>query len=216
MNYLSRLSIKSRLLLMLLGVSLTAILIVGILSVRTAQSALRQSIDNQLTSIRVLKARQLESYYAGLLSATRVLAESKGVINAMEGFQLGYREGIEQTLTPEQQQQVTVFYAEEFLPRLAANMDETPLLALYRPQRQAASYFQYHYIVNNPLPEGRRDELFVAEGDTTTYRRIHEASHPFFRSLRNEFGYQDLLLIDIDTGNVVYRLHISRSIWVMT
>lgn len=204
MKYLSRLSIKSRLLLMLLGVSLTSILIIGILSVRTAQDALQQSIENQLTSIRALKAEQLTTYYNGFLGVAHSLAESNSVVTAMENFIIGYRDASEQMLTSEQQQELTAFYEDQFLPQLAETTDETPLLALYRPQRQTTSYFQYHYVVNNPFTPERRDELFVAEDDTTTYGRIHAAYHPGFYKLREELGYQDLLLIDIRTGNIVY------------
>ena len=90
------------------------------------------------------------------------------------------------------------------MPRLAAAFDEPPLAVLYRPRRTVASYFQYHYVVNNPFPLGQKDEMAESAEDTTIYNRFHQFYHPILRNLLLEFGYYDIFLIDIETGNIVY------------
>lgn len=204
MGLFAKLSIKSRLTLMLIVVSLLSILIIGFLGWQNGQRALNQAIFNQLTSIRASKASQIELYFDRIFSQARTLAEDRMVVNAMQQFKVGYQEGSERLLSAEQYQLVTDYYDQEFLPRLAENVDETPLTVLYHPKRQVANYFQYYYMANNPFPVGQKDELTVSEEDTTTYNRTHQTYHPIFRNLLDEFGYYDLFLIDIKTGNIVY------------
>jgi len=126
------------------------------------------------------------------------------MVNAMQQFKIGYQEGGERLLSAEQYQLVTDYYVEQFLPRLGENVDETPLIILYRPKRQVANYFQYYYTANNPYPVGQKQQLTVSEEEISTYSRTHQSYHPIFRNLLNEFGYYDLFLIDIETGNIVY------------
>ncbi len=198
------LSIKSRLLLMTLAVSLISSLIIGFLGWQTGRIALDNAIDSQLTSIRSSRAYQIETYFEGIFSQTRTLAEDRMVVNAMQSFKVGYGEALERTLSPEQYEQIETYYQEAFLPRLLQDGAQANLLIRYLSQRQVANYFQYHYLVNNQFPVGQKDELVLASNDTTTYSRIHEFYHPIFRNLLYEFGYHDIFLIDLESGNIVY------------
>ncbi|MEZ4712825.1 MAG: hypothetical protein R3A44_36895 [Caldilineaceae bacterium] len=112
------LSIKSRLLMILLPVSLVSILVMGLLSWQSSRNALEQSIKNQLTSIRVAKANQIESYFAAIFSQVRMLAEDRMVVQAMNNFSIGYQEGVEKSLSEEEYQAVRDFYEAQFVPRL--------------------------------------------------------------------------------------------------
>jgi hypothetical protein len=59
---MANLSIKSRLLVMLLGVSAISIAIVVLLSYYASYNALRDSVFNQLTSLRAIKAAATDTY----------------------------------------------------------------------------------------------------------------------------------------------------------
>lgn len=63
---MANLSIKSRLLVMLLGVSAVSIAIVASLSYYASYNALRDSVFNQLTSLRAIKAERIETYFKDL------------------------------------------------------------------------------------------------------------------------------------------------------
>ena len=98
------------------------------------------------------------------------------------------------------------YYTEEFLPRLAQNIDGEPIVGIYKPTERAAQYLQYHYIANNPKPVGEKDELMQAN-DNSEYSKIHALYHPPLRNLIKEFGYYDLFLIDPDTGHIIYSVY---------
>lgn len=59
------------------------------------------------------------------------------------------------------------------------------------------------YSSENPFPIGEKQKLDKADGDESTYGRVHEAYHPWFREFLEEKGYYDLLLFDTE-GNLVY------------
>ncbi len=198
------LSIKSRLIIMLISVTLIASVVVGILGWQNGRRALDTSITNQLNSIRSLQSRQIEQLFTQSFAHTRSLAHDRMIVNAMNQFQQGYTSGLYKSLSEEQEAAVSAFYDDIFVPEIAANSTSTPLSVLYQPSRAAARYFQYHYIVNNPYPLNEKDSLVESKEDSTIYNRFHSFYHPIFRSLQEEFGYYDVFLIDIKSLSVVY------------
>ena len=200
----NELSIKSRLIMMLLFVTLLSSLVIGYLGWRNGRTALNRAIFNQLTSIRSAQAHEIEAYFDRVISQTRTLSEDRMIVNAVRQFREGYEVGLYRSLTDEQNDLVSDFYDDTFVTRLNTVLDDTAFSVLYRPKRNVASYFQYHYMVGNPFPIGQKDEMAVSDGDTTIYNRFHEFYHPIFRNLLNEFRYHDIFLIDIETGNIVY------------
>ena len=59
---LNRVSVKSKLIMMLLAVSLGSILVIGYLSGRSSRAALTQAAFDHLISVRAAKAHQIETY----------------------------------------------------------------------------------------------------------------------------------------------------------
>ena len=60
---LNQLSIKSKLIVMLLGVSSFSILVTAYLGYQSGQANLTSRVFSQLTSLRASKAYQIESYF---------------------------------------------------------------------------------------------------------------------------------------------------------
>jgi len=201
------LSIRSRLIIMLIVVTLISSVVVGLLGWRNGRNALSSTISNQLNSIRASQAYQVESYFRQTFAHTRSLAKDRMIVNAMTQFQEGYNNGLYRSLSEEQDVEVSKFYDDIFVPKIASRTTRTPLSVLYQPNRSAARYFQYHYIVNNPYPVDDKDGMVEAEDDTTIYNRFHKFYHPIFRSLLNEFNYYDIFLVDIKSLGVVYSVY---------
>jgi len=91
---LSNISLKSRFSLLLVIVTLIASFLIGILSWMNARDALKNSITNQLTSIRASQAYQIESYFNNIFSQTRTLAENQMIVNAMKQFKISFDVGL--------------------------------------------------------------------------------------------------------------------------
>jgi class 3 adenylate cyclase len=199
----SYLSIKSKLLVMLLGVSAVSILIVAWLSYSSGNAALTEGVFAHLTSVRASKGYQIESYFEDVRSQVETLGEDHMIAEAMDRFRTAYAELSETPISAASDESLRSHYRMEFVPRLAANVEGTPIAESYVPVTPAARYLQYHYLADNPNPVGEKQAL-DDPGDDSSYSRVHARYQPTFRKLIEKFRYYDLFLIDAETGDVVY------------
>ncbi|MCZ6710647.1 MAG: HAMP domain-containing protein [Gammaproteobacteria bacterium] len=200
---MTNLSIKSKLLAMLLGVSAVSIAVVSTLNYSASYEALRASVFMHLTSVRASKADALEQYIERIRSELRVLAASPSLGMMSNAFAGAVRELEDTTLKPEQLAELEAYYREEFMPKLDAMVSGTPEFETLFPASNASRYLQYHYIANNPFPAGNELQL-NDPGDGSTYSEVHDQWHRVLRRILNGFGYYDLFLIDIQSGRIVY------------
>lgn len=202
MRSLTSLSIKSKLIMMLLAVSSCSILVTAYLGYRSGQLNLTKRVFNQLTSVRASKAYQIESYFQNIHNHTQILSENPTIIAAMQEFTAAYNQLQTAEVPPTFDRKLTTYYRDEFLTRLTKAEKGSPILQSYLPKSIAARYLQYHYIAANPNPVGKKDFLNSPQ-DNSEYSRIHARYHPIFRKIIQKFGYYDMFLIDAQ-GTIVY------------
>lgn len=202
MRLLNHLSIKSKLILMLLVVSSCSIFVTAYLGYRSGQSNLTNRVFNQLTSLRASKAYQIESYFENIRDHTQTLSEDLMVVAAMQDFKAAYSQLEAYPVPAEYDKKIAAYYRNEFLPRVAKTSEGSPVLESYTPKTPAARYLQYHYIAANPNPVGKK-HLLNAASDGSKYSSVHARYHPIFRKIIEKFGYYDMFLID-PQGTVVY------------
>jgi len=205
MQWLNQLSIKSKLILMLLTVSGLSILVTAYLGYRSGQANLTERVFSQLTSLRASKAYQIESYFKTTQNHIQVLSENPAVISAMQELSSAHSQLEGKTLPPGYETTLADYYRNEFLPRLAKTQQGTPVLNSFLPETAAATYLQHQYIAANPNPVGKKDLLDRAP-DGTRYSQIHAQYHPIFRNIIKKFGYYDMFLIN-PQGTIVYTVY---------
>ena len=205
MQWLNQLSIKSKLILMLLTVSGLSILVTAYLGYRSGQSNLTERVFSQLTSLRASKAYQIESYFKTTQNHIQVLSENPAVISAMQELSSAHSQLEGKALPPGYETTLADYYRNEFLPRLAKTQQGTPVLNSFLPETAAATYLQHQYIAANPNPVGKKDLLDRAP-DGTRYSQIHAQYHPIFRNIIKKFGYYDMFLIN-PQGTIVYTVY---------
>lgn len=200
---LNRFSIKAKLMLILLVVSLASTLVIGYLSWRSARDTLIQQAFDHLTSVRESKVYQIETAFESLYNDMAILTQADGVIRAMVGFNRSFKQ-LDNALIPAAwDEAVDRYYMETFFPRLTRHAPNASALAFHIPVGQASHYLQYHYIAVNPHPIEQRSRLDDA-GDGSMYSQFHARYHPTLRELVKRSGYYDLFLIDFDTQHIVY------------
>ena len=190
---------------MLLLTSLGSLLVIGTISWLQARTTLEGKIANQLVSIRTAKADQFELFFENLYNQVEILAEDGTVVEAMVGFNRGFRQLERQFIESEIDPLLEAYYIKEFFPRLSKNLlsDNELKYSTYRPSGQAGRYLQYYYLASNPNPVGEKDQLLDA-GDGSYYNQIHKKYQTYFRKLIEKFGYYDLFLINHRTGDIIY------------
>lgn len=205
MRWLNQLSIKSKLIIVLLTVSSISILVTAYLGYRSGRANLTDRAFSQLTSLRTSKAYQIESYVRTIRNHIQTLSEDPSVMGAMKDFTQAYQELETIAEDPAIKPKLSDYYQKEFLPRMAKTEQGSPVLGAFLPESVAANYLQYYYIAANPHPVGEKDSLNRAK-DGSRYSEIHGRIHPTFRNIIKNFGYYDMFLID-PQGTIVYTVY---------
>lgn len=204
---LNRLSIQSKLMTMLLAVSIGSIAVIAYQGYRSGRSAIEESVKKQLVSLRASKASQIEGYFRTLRSEVKVLGNSPSTTAAMRDFTASYRSvlGDSRSIDGTTVGGLREFYRDEFAPQLSENIGQQINPDVFLPTSILARHLQYEYIADNPNEPEERQKLDDS-GDGSQYSAFHKRYHPIFRQAVKEFGYYDLFLIDSD-GNIVYSVH---------
>ena len=203
MNIFSRLSIQSKVMVCLIAISLASILVTSYSIYTTGNEVFTRKIFDQMTQLRTSRSRQIKSYFAYIRNQVITLAASPTVVQAMSEFHQAFNQLEQQEISPEEISQLWKFYQKEFIPNLNINVDGTPSVKTYFPSQSASQYLQYHYLAANPYPSGQKSRL-DNPNDGSSYSQVHQRFHPIFRNITKRFQYDNLMLIDAETENVVY------------
>ena len=204
----SKLSIRARILILLAVVAIVAAGISSFVGYRIARQSLEAQAFNKLTALREMKASQVEDYFRQIADQVVTLSEDRMVVEAMQAFKKAFQQidkelGYDGKELEEFDLRLRLYYQEEFLPRLNANLTRNAALSSYWPPEQKTRILQYLYIAANPFDTGAKHTMDLAQ-DHSTYTRTHRLYHPIIRNYLQKFGYYDIFLVDHETGHIVY------------
>ena len=191
---LERIGVQSRLILLMLLVSLGSILAIGWIGYQSARSAITNAVQNHLQSVRHSKTSGLMALLEALRDQVISLSDGKLAADAIVNFKQSYRALEDEKLTEEQEEELRNYYATQFLPQLQKNLGSTAHPEQFVPADPIQRYLQYHYMVA------------AATADDSLYGLAHTANHERFDRVGTMFGYEDILLIDDDTLEIIYTL----------
>jgi class 3 adenylate cyclase len=198
-----RLSIQSKLILMLLAVCITSIVAVGWIAYSSAKQTLTESAFNHLITLRASKAAQIEAEMKLVDNQVAQLSEDRMIVTFTRQLRDAWSKLASAQVTPQMDQSLRAFYQNSFVPGLAKNTHTEPILDAYIPKAAAERYLQYQYIANNPNSSGMRYMLDDA-GDGSDFSAMHRQYQPIIRRFIIDFGYDNLYLLDNDTGEILY------------
>ena len=95
---IGKLSIQSKLMLMLLSVCISSIMAIAYVGYSNGRQALDNSIQNQLVSLREVKATDIENYFETVRSQVQTISEVGSIVNAVKELKAAYQELDEQRL----------------------------------------------------------------------------------------------------------------------
>ena len=197
-----KLGVQSKVLAMVLLASLLSLLLTGLVSYSIGSKVLTTAVTNQLVALRNSRVDALKDYFGFLRNHVLTMSEGFLVIDGLRDFRAAYPKLQNTTLSAEQQKKLVAYYTDVFIPKLKKNVDGEPALATYLPNTPADRYLTYHYTANNPRAP-KLDELEDA-GDGSEYSAVHRKYSKRFHRLTEVFGYRDIFLVDIDSGNVLF------------
>lgn len=198
---MSRISIQSKLLVMLLATSILSAAVVGAIGYQSGRSSLRQSVFDRLTEVRESQTRQLESKFADLEDSLIVYTRGTTTIEAVEAFSGGFGQLNNATINPQQWQSIVDYYNTAFKPDEEKQTGETVDVSRLLPTSNAQKYLQAYYTapVTDPEKSIRVDDA----RDGSPWSAANARFNDYFREIVERFQFEDALLLDT-SGNVVY------------
>jgi class 3 adenylate cyclase len=198
------LSIQSKLLIMLLSVSIGSTLIVGAVGYISGTNSLRDSAFDELTNVRESRSLAAETLFTNVTNT--LVLESKGqtAINAAVDFTAGYDQLEAGTSTPEQRAAVDAYYDDVFVPAYEQRTGEDTSPGLFTPRTTAEIALQSLYTA--PFTDFEAAAAQDDAGDGSAWSAANATFNPYFRDAAERFGYEDVLILDT-RGNVVYSVY---------
>jgi class 3 adenylate cyclase len=193
--------LRRRLLVTLIGVALVSVVLISAVIYLFAQILIDDGVEGQLVSVRDTRVQALEAGLEGVQSHTSALAANRDVVDALTDLSREYGQ-LDDDPSPDEMAELTMIYETEVLPPFVAAGVDLPTADLV-PASAAGRYVQQRYIAGNPNGFDDRDQLDDA-GDGSGYSAAHAQHHPLLRTLLGTTAMSDLLLVDADTGDVVY------------
>jgi len=196
-------TIQKKMILTLLLVGLIPMGIFTWFSTSQISQSLLDVNKERLVSLREEKKLQIENYFKQIAGQAATFSESRMVVDAVrklssavkeleeedEGF---YGSGEENRLRERYQ------YQQKNTTGASSNAVST-----WMPKNTTTQLLQSLYISENEHPIGAKEKLDAAS-DGSTYSILHEQYHPIIRNYLEKFGYYDIFLVDLVSGDIVY------------
>ena len=201
----TELNLKTKLILTFLLIGILSISITGGLCYLNSRNTLEDVYSDKLTSIRESKKQQIEAYFSQIRNQVKTLSCSHMIIDAMNQFKTAFCDikkdnEITDSKISQYRSDLRDYY-DEYLVKL--NVKDKIGIEQYFPENDETIILQYHYLSKNRNPRGSKGNLEMA-ADGSQYGKIHSKYHPVIRDYQKNFGYYDVLLIDAQTGHIVY------------
>jgi methyl-accepting chemotaxis protein len=207
---LANLRLKYKLILSFLVLAVAPLMVLGLISLKTAGDSLENLAFNQLESIREIKRKAVEDYLQSVHDQMVTFAEDRMIVDALPNFVTSFRSyraetGLDDAVLNQYKNQLQRYYTVDFSQEYQTqNAGKDPRAKRLLDGLDADSIaLQYAYISANPNPLGSK-HLLDKPDDASSYGRLHEQIHPIIRNYLEKFGYYDIFLIDSETGDIVY------------
>ena len=200
-SLLRRVSIQSKLLIMLLTMSVLATAIAGAIGFQSGRSSLRASVFERLTATREAQARVLELGLADLMSSLVIFASGETAGAALKAFTEGFDRLNDASVNPAQNTAIVDYYNAKFSTDQIKKADSTLDITALLPTSNAAKYLQARYTV--PFTDRQQAVDLNDARDGSAWSAANARYHDYFRQITTRLGFQDAFLLDA-RGNVVY------------
>ncbi len=188
-------TIRSKLIALFVSVSIIPLLIIGTVVYILTTYNMNTKTTNELVIIRDMKANQVQMFFADVQQQVIGISKAHIVIESMENFRQQFPNiSSEVDFGHKERENLQLYYQNQYESILSAS-GESYDESIFIPQDENAQAAQYLYVVSDENNEERTK---------TTYYDSLNMYHPLFNSKVFQAGWVDILLIDSETGNLVY------------
>lgn len=174
------------------------------------KKTLTRNTYTNLNNIADVKAQEIESKVLDLNDKFLNLSNSDNIQTAISDFKGGFDE-LESDkgdmLVTDTLEKLQVAVQNYYLDELSVISPVSGKnIVTYMPTNGAALIAQSLYILYNPEITGNKREFITGNG-YASYITAHSNHHPYFLDLCKDLNASDILLIDAQSGNVIYTVN---------
>jgi class 3 adenylate cyclase len=198
---LSRFSIQSKLVLMMVLCTIIATAVVGFIAFQAGRSSLRTQVFNRLTEVRESQSRALNTEFKDLKNSLVIYSRSATAVDAVDAYSAGFDQLATTPIDPAQQQAIVDYYNKTFVKEIEQYSDAKLDVSALLPVTNAQKYLQANYTAQR-----KSDDFAIGIDDArdgSAWSAANARYQDFFRQIVTRFEFQDALLLDT-RGNVVY------------
>ncbi|MFZ6992399.1 adenylate/guanylate cyclase domain-containing protein [Curtobacterium sp. RRHDQ66] len=203
------LDIQSKLLVMLLGVSVLAALVIGAVGYVNGRNALQTAALNQVTSLRESRITELKRSFNQFTQTVVSQSRNASVIGATKAFTSGWDDLQDTPVSASDRSKVDGWYQDTFVPQLDARTGGTANPEQFAPTQDPQAYLQAKYTA--PFDDYDKAIKQDDAGDGSSWSAAHAEYQPYFRQIVEAQGYEDLALMDTN-GTVVYSAYAGADL----
>lgn len=176
---------------------------IGLVSYFQGKNYLEKQAITFYETLTNSKKNALETYFTRVKNQLLSNSQSISVVDAIKGFTKGYYEFTGE-IDRNKRDLVIDFYNQKFKPDYKYNTLYQDSLESLEGQlnQQSIVELHYHYLAHNINPIGLKYQLNKVD-DSAYYHKVHSKYHNYFTSLKQNFDFYDIFLID-NKGNLVY------------
>ncbi|WP_449407218.1 adenylate/guanylate cyclase domain-containing protein [Microbacterium maritypicum] len=199
------LSIQSKLLIMLLAVSLVSSVIVGTIGFLNGRQSLHDSAVDQLITIRSMRAAEITTAIDAVKRDASLHSRNLSAQTLSTSINEGYEALEQETSEPEDRAALETYYTDTFIPELENRTGDSYGDEAFIPESVAGQHLQARFTTLNQDFDADYDTLLDDNdpGDGSAYAEASARYGDYFTRLVREAGYEDALLMNLD-GDVVF------------
>lgn len=199
---LSRLSIQTKLMFILLITSVASVAVVGFVEFQYGAQELQRAATSKLVQAREAQRRAVTGLFAEMTNSLVVFSGGVTAATALKSFTAGFDELATAAITPEQQGAIEAYYQDHFTKALGNRTGEQPDIAALLPTANAQRYLQARYTAGFVAEPKKSDD----SGAGNAWSAANAQFNNVFAEIVQLNEYQDALLLDT-RGNVVYSVN---------
>jgi class 3 adenylate cyclase len=199
------LSIQSKLLIMLLAVSLVSSIVVGAIGFLNGRQSLNDAAVDQLITIRSMRGAEITNALDTVKRDASLHSRNLSAQTLSTSINEGYDELNAQSPDPAEREALETYYADVFIPELEARTGDSYGDQAFIPESVAGQHLQSLFTTQNQDFDADYDTLLTDNdpGDGSAYAVASERYGDYFTRLVEEAGYEDALLMNLD-GDIVF------------
>ena len=173
----------------------------------SAKEEILKTRMEQMSSIKMSKIQHVEDYFEEMKYILASKALNSNTVQLLWNFDEAV-ENLEDLEIDRNKVKAKLldYYSNTYLPHVNYDLNNAPAkrsAESYLPKSDKGRLLQYLYVAKNPEPYNKKEFYKMDKTFKTEYSDIHVQQHPILRSTLEEFGRNDLLIVN-PAGDVLY------------